>query len=375
VLKNERTTRTGIVMAGGRGERFWPISRADRPKQLLNLGLSEATLLEEAVDRLLPLVGRERLFIVTGEHLREPVLSANLPLDAGHVLVEPCKRNTAGCIAYATAHVLAGFDGDPADVTFAIVPADHFITDADAFRAALRTAMAAAEQNDSLVVVGVAPTRPETGYGYIQVASDSGPVGVEGAEGSVWPVVSFREKPSPDVAREFLASGQFLWNTGTFVWRGSVFLEEMERAHPQVAAVIRDLIDAMRDHDDGRVRELFTRLPDISIDYALMERASRVMVVRANFAWDDLGAWDAFHRVGEQDVAGNVTVGDPVLIDCRNCVVYNEMGQEKIAVSVVGMDGTVVAVAGDGVLVVPLSRAQEVREAVAALKRLGARQV
>ncbi len=362
-------------MAGGRGERFWPISRSDRPKQLLNLGLSEATLLDEAVDRLLPLVGRDSLFVVTGEHLREPILSANLPLEAGHVLVEPCKRNTAGCIAYATAHVLAEFDAEPADVTFAIIPADHFVTDADAFRSALRTAMAAAEQKDSLLVVGIAPTRPETGYGYIQVASDTGPVVVEGAEGSVWPVASFREKPSPDVAREFLASGQFLWNTGTFVWRGNVFMEEMERARPEIAAVIRDLIDAMRDRDDGKVRELFARLPDISIDYALMERASRVMVVRANFAWDDLGAWDAFHRVGNRDEAGNVAVGDPVLINCRDCVVYNEMGQDKIAVSVVGMDGTVVAVSDDGVLVVPVSRAQEVREAVAALRRLGARQV
>ncbi len=367
--------RFAVVMAGGAGERFWPLSRATRPKQLLNLGPSGRSLLEETIERVLPLVERERLFVVTGKHLREHLAAANLPIGEEQILAEPCKRNTAGCIAYATAYVLAKFDCPPERATLIIVPADHYIRDAKAFREALSKAVSAAEQEQALVVIGVEPTRPETGYGYIQVAEERSPAGGRGERDEVWPVASFREKPSPELAREFLASGGFLWNTGMFVWRASAFLEEMRGARPEMAQTIDELIAAMRTGEEEKAEEIFESLPDISIDYALMERAQRVLVVRAGFDWDDLGAWDAFRRVCARDGKGNVTVGDPVLIDCRDCVVYNESGQEKVAVSVIGMDGVVVAVSRDGVLVVPASRAQEVREAVAALKKQGARQI
>ncbi len=369
------STRVGVVMAGGAGERFWPISRAIRPKQLLPLGTSGRTLLQETVDRLRPLMPDDRLFIVTGGQLRDPILESNSTLQPAQVLAEPDKRGTLGCIAYATAYVLARYAEAPGATTFAILPADHYVTDAEAFRQGVEAGMAAAEHEDALVIVGVTPTRPETGYGYIEIASNAEPLCVPGTEEAVWAVDSFREKPSPETAREFLDAGRFLWNSGMFFWRASTFLSELERARPRVAELIGQMTEALRRDDIDEVHEAFAQLPDLSIDYALMEHAGCVRVIRANFAWDDFGAWDAYHRVAQPDGSGNVTVGDPVLIESRNCVVYNEPGAERVAVALVGMDGVVVAVADDGVLVAPLARAQEVREAVAALKQRGAKQI
>lgn len=364
-------TRIGIIMAGGSGERFWPLSRLNLPKQLLKLTGTDQTLLEEAVQRLAPLIPRERIFVVTGEHLRDAVREAGL-VPAANVWAEPCKRNTAGCLVYAAAQCLVRFGEQADEVSLAVITADHRIGDAAAFVEAMRVALEAAEAEPVLGTIGIAPTRPETGFGYIEVAADAtspgGPL-------AALPVQRFREKPDRATAEQFLASGHFYWNSGMFFWRLSTFLAELERARPEMAATVRSLAAPLSAGDDAEVRRLFETLDSISVDYALMERARRVVMVPGHFPWDDVGSWDALDRYVSPDANGNAIVGDAVAVDSRNCVVYNEPGAERMAVGVLGVDGLVVVVAEDGVLVLPKDRSQDVRQIVAELKKRGARQV
>jgi len=362
------TTRIAVIMAGGAGERFWPISRPDRPKQLLPLGPGGRTLLADTVHRLSGVVADDRLLIATGRALREPIVASGVGVAAEQVIAEPARRNTMGVVAWAAAWVMGRLGLAAEDTTLAIVPADQHVGDVDSFREDVALAMAAAEELDALVTIGIPPTRPETGYGYIEVSHE--PVRLSdgsGGDGRLRAVARFREKPDFRAAAEFLRSGHFLWNSGMFFWRVSAFLSELERANAPVAEATRRIADALAGDDDAEAERLFEELPDISVDYALMERAERVMVVRAGFPWDDLGAWDAWQRVEAGDEAGNVTLGDALMIDCRGCAVYNEAGEGR-RVAVVGLDGVVVAVGEDGILVAPLSRAQQVREVVSRVR-------
>ncbi|MGD9495770.1 MAG: mannose-1-phosphate guanylyltransferase [Armatimonadota bacterium] len=360
-------TRIGVIMAGGVGERFWPISTDQRPKQLLPLGPGGRTLLEDTVYRLRGLIADECLMIATTLALRAPIMDAGVSVPPEQIIAEPARRNTMGAIAWTTAWVLGRLGRAPGATTIAWIPADQHVGDVDAFREDISLAMRAAEELDSLVTVGIPPTRPETGYGYIEVGSELVRLGDgSAADGRLRGVVRFREKPDFATAAEFLRRGHFLWNGGMFFWRISTFLDELARAAPQVAELTAGMAEALAAGDDAGAERLFAELPDTSVDYALMERAQRVIVVRAGFPWDDLGAWDAWRRVEAGDEAGNVTLGRALLIDCRGCAVYSDPG-EGPQVAVVGLDGVVVAAGRDGILVAPLSRAQQVREVVARL--------
>ncbi len=363
------TTRIAVIMAGGAGERFWPISRPCRPKQLLPLGPGGRTLLADTVRRMHGLVDDDCMLVVTGRELREPIIASDMPVFADQVIAEPARRNTMGAIAWATAWALGRMGMAAEEATMAVVPADHHVGDMDAFRDDVALALDAAEELGALVIVGVPPTRPEVGYGYIEVAP--GPVRLRGradGDGRLRAVARFREKPDFETAAEFLRSGHFLWNSGMFFWRISSFLEELGQVGADIAATIREIADALAAGDHATAEALFQGLPDISVDYALMERARQVLVVRAGFPWDDLGAWDAWRRVEAGDAVGNVTHGDPLLIDCRGCAVYDEMGADGPPVAVIGLDGVVVAVGRDGILVAPLSRAQQVRDVAARVR-------
>ncbi|HRU07267.1 MAG TPA: mannose-1-phosphate guanylyltransferase [Candidatus Brocadiia bacterium] len=357
--------RFAVIMAGGAGERFWPLSRQDRPKQLLRLADPNQTLLEQAVRRVAPLIPAERVFVVTGRALREPIRKAGLPLPPENVVAEPCKRNTAGCLVYAAAWALARLGGEADGLTMAVLTADHRIGGDERFARTVGAALEAAEREEALVTIGVRPSRPETGYGYIEA---------EG-EGAVRPVKRFLEKPDAERAREFAASGRHFWNSGMFFWRVGVFLRELGRARPAHAEAARRMAEALKRGDEAGAAAIFERLEDISIDYALMEKARRVLMARADFEWDDVGAWDALERAMPLDKAGNAAVGGPALVDCRGCVVCNAAGPEKMAVAALGVEGLVVVVCEDAVLVAPKARAQEVKKVVALLKERGARQV
>lgn len=360
-------------MAGGSGERFWPLSRRNHPKQLLKLTRPDQTMLGEAVERLSPLIPANHIYIVTGAHLVAPIREANVGVPAENVLAEPCKRNTSGCLAYAAAHLIARY-GPPETLSMAVVTADHIIGDPKRFRDAVQVALETVESADVLATQGIVPNRPETGYGYIQIADPKAPIRDDN-DLPVFPVAAFHEKPNREIAEDFVNRGGYLWNSGMFFWRVSTFLAELDRVRPELAQATRDMADAIHHNDKGTVNTLFESLEDISIDYALMEHAKNAVVVRADYPWDDVGTWTSLDRTRDHDAHGNVADGDPVLIDSHNSIVVNAAGPGEMAVSVVGMDNVVVVACKDGVLVIPKDRAQDVRKAVAELKARGAKQV
>ncbi len=374
-MDRTKHNRVGVIMAGGSGERFWPLSRRDRPKQLLKLVHEDRTLLEDAVQQLLPLIPPERLFIATGEHLREPILKAGLPVPPENVLAEPCKRNTAGCLAFVTAHLLHRFGDEAQALSLAITAADLPNWNPERYRACVVAALEAVETEPVLAVFGIQPTRPETGYGYVEIAKDAPLWGASTHDLPVYRVERFREKPSREEAEQYLATGRFFWNSGMFFWRVSTFLAELERAQPQLARAVLAMATALKANDAPAVRNTFEALPDLSIDYALMERARNVVVVKADFPWDDISSWESLARQRPKDEDGNATLGAPVLLDTSNCLIINEPGAERMAVGILGASDLTVVVTEDAVLVAPNARVQDVRKLVARLREEGRRQV
>lgn len=362
--------RFAVIMAGGSGERFWPASRRARPKQLLRLTDPDRSMLEEAIDRIEPLIPRENVLIATSELLQGPIREGIPSLPPENVIGEPAKRNTAACLALAAAHLEQRF-GDPSHLAMAVLTADHLIGAPDEFRSTVAAALDFAAEQSALVTIGVHPTRPDTGYGYIEVekavdASELKP----GAQPAIRPVLHFREKPDLPTAEEYAASGRHLWNAGMFFWSVSTFLDGLATCMPDLRTGTAKIVDALRAGDAARVAATFEGLDDISVDYGLMERADNVHVIPATFPWDDVGSWDSLIRTRPSDDAGNVTTGNPVLVDAKNCVVYDETGSDT-AVAVVGLEDVIVATTPDGILVCHKDRAQDVKKAVTELRRRG----
>ena len=370
-MMKEDWDRIALIMAGGIGERFWPLSRLLRPKQLLPFGPGGATLLADTVDRIAPVISSESIYIVTGKTLQEPIRATNLPVPAENVIAEPLKRNTAGALVFASAYLLAMRGGVAREAILAVLPADHLIEDGDAFRTDVVTAMETVAEQGGLAVIGIPPVRPETGYGYIELHEEDARTFVEGFSGLALPVAAFREKPDEETAGRYSDSERHFWNSGMFFWRMGDFLNELEAVAPDHFDVVEPLALALRDEREEEVEELFKKLKDISIDYVLMERASKVWMIPASFHWDDLGAWDSLRRAGEMDEEGNVALGDSIRVDTRDCVVVNDAGGDAVSVALVGVEGLTVVVTDDGVLVSRTDRAQDVREAVKRLKENG----
>lgn len=343
-------------MAGGSGERFWPLSRASRPKQLLKLTDPNQTLLEESVRRIEPLVGKEGVYVITGKSLRKPIEDSAI-LTPPHVWVEPQKKNTLGALVWVTANLIAQ---ERVDSTLAILTADHKISDPEAFRKTVELAMSTAEDTQGLVTCGIVPTRPETGYGYIELdrssTTDLGSIRSKG----------FREKPDLESAIQFVNTGDFLWNSGMFFWTIKAFLRELESAQPEVLQICHQIANALKSDEFDAAAAAFDSLPSLSVDYAVMEKASEVWVVEAKFGWDDVGAWDALSRSIEAKTESGVEIGDVLAIDCKNVVFYNDSGKKLTAV---GIENIVAVVTDDAILLCPIDQAQRVKEVVERLKK------
>lgn len=371
---SQSSIRVGIIMAGGSGERFWPLSRQKHPKQLLKLTSETKNMLQEAVERLLPLINAEHIYVVTGEHLIDAIRTAGIGIEDDNVVAEPCKRDTAGCLIFAAAHILAQYGGDGSNISMAIVTADHQIGENALFCKTIDASLRVAEEQQALVTHGIVPTRPDTGFGYIQMSSQPGDrTSVE--EIQFAKVEAFHEKPDESKAQEYIETGNFFWNSGMFFWRVDTFVNEMRAARAEMAEAIDAMTESIRSGDRSRTHSIFEGLEGISIDYALMEHSDNVIVARAEYPWDDVGSWPSLDRTRARDDKGNVAIGNPVLVDCENTIVYNDVGEEEMSVSVIGAQDMVVVVSKDGVLVMPKDRAGQIRDAVAELKIRGSKHI
>ncbi len=352
-----------IIMAGGSGERFWPLSRLSRPKQLLPLGANGRTMIEESIQRIAPIIPYENILVITSISLRQAIVDALPMLPANNVIAEPAKRNTAPCLALGCAEIKARAD---TGALMAVLTADHFIGNEAAFRRDVVTALDYAAREGALVTLGIRPSRPETGYGYIEVA----PTAVTEAD-AVMVASAFREKPTRDKALEYVLSGNHLWNSGMFFWKVEVLEQALVEYLPQVGTAIPELTRLRKsEHSSEELQSVFQSLPDISIDYGVMERAHRVAVVPASFVWDDVGSWDAFSRLRVPDADGTVHDGDVLDLGSSHSVLVNH-GVGRHVLAVYDVRDMIVVTTPDATLVCARERAQDVKHIVARLREQG----
>jgi mannose-1-phosphate guanylyltransferase len=321
------------VLAGGVGSRFWPVSTPARPKQLLPLA-SEQPLICDTVDRIRSLVPLERVRILTGSHLSEPILQSVKGLGPEQLLVEPQARGTGPVLSWAAAEIAR----QQPDAVMASLHSDHVITPDAAFRQLLVAAARCAVQHQRLLTIGVTPTRPETGYGYIK------PGARLDTEYNAYEVQQFVEKPDREMATQYIQRG-YLWNSGIFVWPVRLFLDEVARHAREIAPHLPHALE-------GDTAGFFADVANISVDEAVLERSDRVGVMPATFMWDDVGAWDAVGRTRQPDAAGNVAVGNVRLVDASSCIAWSDQGP----VVLYGTEDLVVVRANDITFVAPRVR-------------------
>jgi mannose-1-phosphate guanylyltransferase len=350
-----------VILAGGSGTRFWPASRRRTPKQLLPLaGAANEPLIAATARRIESIVPPDCMWVATGASLADATSQALPRVPRSHVLAEPAPRNTAPCIGWASATIARV---DP-EAVVAVLPADHFIGDEPAFRDVLTRALVVAKEG-WLTTIGIVPTRPETGYGYIEV-------GVPIADGAN-AAVQFVEKPDFARAQALVAGGRHLWNAGMFFYRVSVMRDAIAKHLPSLAAGLHQIeASASRGEEARALAEVFPTLPSISIDRGVMEKADRVAVVAGSFGWSDVGSWETTWEMAARDAQGNALPVGTVAIDSTNNLVRDlSAGASRKRWALMGVHDLVVVETDDAVLVVPRARAQDVRAVVEALEKRG----
>lgn len=345
-------------MAGGIGSRFWPFSRTSHPKQFHDVLGVGRSMLQLTVDRFAGICPPENVFVVTNRDYQELVQQHLPELPADQILGEPIGRNTAPCIAYASYRIA---QREPQAVII-VTPADHAVQREDEFRRVISLAVDAARTQEVLITLGIQPSRPDTGYGYIQYMDDE----ASSLSNGLKKVKTFTEKPNLELANMFLASGDFLWNSGLFVWRADVILQAFRNYLSDISEVFEEGSAQLgTSQEEEFITAAYSRCRNISIDYGVMEKADNVYVLPADFGWSDLGTWDSLHRIGRRDENGNVVDGDAILYDTQECVIKTPA--ERLVV-VQGLDGYIVAEYDNVLLICKRTEEQRVKEFVADVK-------
>jgi mannose-1-phosphate guanylyltransferase len=348
-----------VIMAGGVGTRFWPRSRASYPKQMLSL-FGERSMLQNTYDRISGLTTDEKILVITNSELKDSVHEQLPELPSENIIAEPFGRNTAPCIALAGAIIQRR---EKKDQVMVVLPADHLIQDIDNFKECIQAAAKFAPEEKCLITVGIKPTYPETGYGYIQKDS---PVSSQD-DRPVYKVKTFAEKPDHEIATQFLNSGDFLWNSGMFIWTVQTIMDELDEHQPEIsegAQKIREHVDSSM--MDDVIFDIYSRIKSVSIDYGVMEVAQKVCVIEADFGWNDVGSWEAVYNIAEKDQDANA-------VDCTNKILINSSDNyiysKKKLVAAIDVEGLVVVDTDDALLICRKDQSQKVKDLVDQIRR------
>ena len=367
-----------VIMAGGVGSRFWPFSREEKPKQFLDFFGTGRSLLQMTIDRFRPIVPIENMFIVTNIAYKQLIMEQVPDIKESQILCEPARRNTAPCIAYATAHIRAlclrraGLTAANQDWTreemkanIVVAASDHLILEEEKFRQTILKAFEFVSQNKAICTLGMQPTRPETGYGYIQYLKDRCADGTQTNDG-IYPVKTFTEKPNLEMAKVFLESGDFLWNSGIFIWNLQTISEAFRYLLPEVADRFREGELLMgTDKEEDFIEEMFPKCPNISIDYGIMEKANNVYVMPSSFGWSDLGTWGSLYELSEKDKDGNVSLhSEAHFHEAKGNIVVLEKGKKAI---VQGVEDLIIVEEKGALLVCKKAEEQRIKQFVSEL--------
>lgn len=339
-----------VIMAGGIGSRFWPMSTSERPKQFIDVMGVGKSLIQLTVERFKDICPKENFWVVTSERYVDIVKEQLPQIPAQHILAEPEARNTAPCIAYACWKIRKEFP----QANIVVTPSDALVIDTAEFARCIAVALEKTADSQAIVTLGMMPTRPETGYGYIAAQGEADAKGICKVE-------AFKEKPDVETAKGYLAAGNYFWNAGIFVWNADTITNAIRRYAPQIAGVMDELEPALfTDKEAEELKRLFPTCEKISIDYAVMEKAEDIFVLPAEFGWSDLGSWGSLRTLLPQDEAGNAKVGNRVdMYNCRNCVVH---AAEEKRVVLEGLEGYIVAEKDGQLLVCRLSEEQRIKD-------------
>ncbi|MCY9553161.1 sugar phosphate nucleotidyltransferase [Paenibacillus apiarius] len=368
------TTVKAVILAGGKGTRFWPFSRSHCPKQFLPI-LHQQSMIADTLRRMLRYLPLEHIYIVSLEEY-VPLIREQLPgFPPQNIIIEPMARDTAACIGLSALHMLMA-DEDPVLIT---LPSDHYISDPDAFHEALRSAVRRAEQEPCVVTLGVRPTRPETGYGYIRIRTDHCDAAEKcaGEQREQWAepitaVEKFIEKPHLSVAQKIFSDGCHYWNTGTFIWKASTIMHLLKLHLPDLHDILMEMKDIMRNPAGGSetLALLYGRLNKQSIDYGVIEKCESLYMIPVHYGWDDLGNWNALERTEQPDEQHNVIYGIHQGLDTNRCIIYGTSNQ---LISTVGVEDMVIVATDDVLLICHKERTQDIKKVVERLSQQGCR--
>ena len=340
-------------MAGGVGSRFWPMSTEERPKQFIDVLGTGRSLLQLTVERFGQMVPAENVWVVTNAKYAD-IVGEQLPdMPRGNILCEPCRRNTAPCIAYVSWRIKSK---DP-KANIVVTPSDHIVTNVQEFQRVISECMAFTADSDAIVTLGMRPSRPETGYGYIQADLSSPSLRNKG----IFRVDSFREKPDLQTAEQYIKKNNYFWNAGIFIWNVSTIVNAFRVYQPRMAKIFEALLPVYGTPEEQQIiNEQFPKCENISVDYAIMEKAEEIFVCPADFGWSDLGTWGSLLTQSKRDLYGNALIGENIsLFESRGCIVHTT--QEKKVV-IQGLDGYIVAENDDTLLICKLSEEQRIKQ-------------